>query len=98
MKGPLMAAVHEDAFTLLSGGDALSEYNWTTGIARHFFWALCGITPFHRKRVTPNHFSVKFHCSTGFDASTPAVRQVEGRGISVRESAARDLWTGPREA
>lgn len=27
-----MAAVHEDAFTLLSGGDALSEYNWTTGI------------------------------------------------------------------
>jgi hypothetical protein len=45
MKGALMAAVHEDAFTLLSGGDALSEYNQNTGIARHFFWALCGTPP-----------------------------------------------------
>lgn len=93
-----MAGVHVDAFTLLSGTDVLSEYNWTTGIARHFFWALCGITPFHRKRAIPDQFSVKFHCSTGFDASKLAVRQAEGRGISVRESAARDLWTGPREA
>ena len=93
-----MTAVHEDALTLLSGADVLREYNWNTGIARHFFCARCGITPFHRKRAMPDHCGVKFHCSTGFDASTLAVRQAEGRGISVREGAARDLWTGPREA
>jgi hypothetical protein len=98
MKGALMATVHEDAFTLLSGADVLSEYDWNTGIARHFFCARGGITPFHRKRAMPDHCGVELHCLTGFDASTLAVRQAAGRGISVRQSAAWDLSAGPREA
>ena len=93
-----MTTVHQDAFTLFSGADVLSEYNRNTGVARHVFCARCGIAPFHRKRAMPDHCGVHVHCLTGFDASTLAVRQAEGRGMSVRESAARDLWTGPREA
>ena len=30
MKGALMTSVHEDAFTLLTGADKLSQYNWNT--------------------------------------------------------------------
>jgi len=93
-----MTTVHEHAFTLLSGADVLREYNWNTGIARHFFCARCGIHAFHRKGAMPDHCGVNVHCLTGFGASTLAVRQAQGRGMSVRESAARDLWTGPREA
>ena len=92
-----MAAVHEDAFTLLSGGDALSEYNQNTGIPALLLGPLRD-HPLPQEAGDTGPFRVKFHCSTGFDASTPAVRQAEGCGISVRESAARDLWTGPREA
>jgi hypothetical protein len=98
MKGALMTTVHEDAFTLLAGADLLSEYNWNTGIARHFFCSKCGIYPFHRKRAMPDHYGVNVHCLTGVDGSALAVRQAEGRGMSVRDGAARDLWTGPREA
>jgi hypothetical protein len=91
MKDALMATVHQDAFTLLSGADVLSEYNRNTGVARHFLCARGGITPFQRKRAKPDHCGVELHCLTGLDASTLAVRQAEGRGMSVRESAALDL-------
>jgi hypothetical protein len=98
MKGALMTTVYEDAFTLLSGADVLSEYNWNTGIARHFFCSTCGIYPFHRKRTMPDHYGVNVHCLTRFDASALAVRQADGRGMSIRDTAVRSLWTGPREA
>ena len=95
MKGALMTTAHGDAFTLLSGATVLSECNWDTDIARHFFCAGCRLTPFHRKRAMPDYCGVKLDCLTDFNGSTLAVHQAEGRGISVREGAARDLWAGP---
>jgi hypothetical protein len=97
MKGALMTSVHEDAFTLLSGADVLSEYNWNTGVARHFFCSVCGIYPFHRKRAMPDHYGVNVNCLAGFDPSRLKVRQASGRDMTVKGLAARDLWTGPRE-
>lgn len=32
-----------------------SEYQFHTKTARHFFCKVCGIYPFHRKRVTPDN-------------------------------------------
>ncbi|MDP1554711.1 MAG: GFA family protein [Hyphomonas sp.] len=98
MKGALMTSVHEDAFTLLTGADLLSEYNWNTGIARHFFCSRCGIYPFHRKRAMPDHYGVNVNCLAGFDPSALTIRHAEGLGMSVKSNGARDLWTGPREA
>jgi len=98
MKGALMTTVHEDAFTLLTGADALSEYNWNTGIARHFFCAVCGIYPFHKKRAMPDHYGVNVHCLKGFDAAGLSVRQASGLDMTVRAEGARDAWTGPRTA
>ncbi len=98
MKGALMTSVHENAFTLLSGADVLSEYNWNTRIARHFFCARCGIYPFHRKRAMPDHYGINLHCLNGFDPSALAVRQAEGQNMTVRQAGAREIWTGPKEA
>lgn len=98
MKGALMTTVHEDAFTLLTGADALGEYNWNTGIARHFFCAVCGIYPFHKKRAMPDHYGVNVHCLKGFDAAGLSVRQASGLDMTVRAEGARDAWTGPRTA
>jgi hypothetical protein len=97
MKNALMISVHESSFELLAGAEVLSEYNWNTGVARHFFCSKCGIYPFHRKRTKPDHYGINVSCLTGFDPSGIRVRQAEGSGMSVKPAAVRDLWTGPRE-
>lgn len=96
MKGALMTSVHEVAFTLVSGADRLREYNWNTGVARHFFCAVCGIYPFHKKRAMPDHYGVNVNCLKGFDASGLNVRQASGLDMTVKAGGARETWTGPR--
>lgn len=98
MKNALMTSVHKEAFELLSGEDVLSEYNWNTGVARHFFCAKCGIYPFHRKRTMPDHYGVNVNCLEGFDPAGLTVRAAEGKGMTVNPDGARSAWTGPRDA
>ena len=95
MKNALMASVHEDRFTFVSGEESLSEYNWNTGVARHFFCARCGIYPFHRKRSMPDHYGVNVHCLEGFLPEGRPVRQADGKTMTVKTGGARSLWTGP---
>ena len=80
-KNALMVKVHETQFELLSGEDALAEYRFHTHTARHFFCKTCGIYPFHRKRVTPDHFGVNVHCLDGFDPTGIPIRQAIGAAM-----------------
>jgi hypothetical protein len=80
-KNALMVKVHESQFELLAGGDALTEYRFHTHTARHFFCGTCGIYPFHRKRVTPDHLGINVHCLEGFDPSGIPVRATVGAGM-----------------
>ena len=77
-KNALMVKVHESRFTLLAGEDALTEYQFHTHTARHYFCKVCGIYPFHRKRVTPDHYGINVHCLEGFDPAGILVRQAVG--------------------
>lgn len=77
-KNALMVKVHEDQFRLLAGSDALTEYRFHTHTARHFFCKVCGIYPFHRKRVTPDFVGVNVFCLAGFDPADIPVRQTIG--------------------
>ena len=77
-RSALMVKVHESRFSLLSGAASLSEYRFHTQTARHFFCATCGIYPFHRKRVTPDHFGVNVACLEGFDPVGIPVRRAQG--------------------
>jgi len=81
-KNALMVKVHESKFWLLSGQDCLSEYQFHTRTARHYFCRVCGIYPFHRKRVTPDHFGVNVHCLDGFDPAGIPVRQAVGAAMA----------------
>jgi hypothetical protein len=76
-----MVKVHESAFELLAGGDSLSEYRFHTHSARHFFCKVCGIYPFHRKRVTPDHFGINVACLEDFDATGIPLRQAVGASM-----------------
>jgi len=40
-----------------------------------------GIYPFHRKRVTPDHYGVNVFCLEGFDAAGVPVRETRGSAM-----------------
>jgi hypothetical protein len=81
-KNALMVKVHESRFTLLAGQDRLSEYQFHTHTARHYFCSVCGIYPFHCKRVTPEFFGVNVFCLENFDPTGIPVRATAGRDMS----------------
>lgn len=77
-KNALMVRVHEDDFKQVSGELELSEYNFHTGTARHFFCSKCGVYTFHRKRMMPDSYGVNVFCLEGFDPAGIPVRETNG--------------------
>ena len=80
-KNALMVKVHETSVELLSGTEALTEYRFHTLTARHFFCRVCGIYPFHRKRVTPDYVGINVFCLHDFDPAGIPVRQAVGAAM-----------------
>ena len=67
-------------FELLAGEDSLTEYHFHTRTARHFFCKVCGIYPFHRKRVTPDFIGVNVFCLDDFAPDGIPVRATDRQG------------------
>jgi hypothetical protein len=80
-KNALMVKVPERQFTLLAGAAQLSEYQFHSHAARHYFCKVCGIYPFHRKRVAPDTFGINVFCLDDFDPTGIPVRQTVGAGM-----------------
>jgi len=80
-KNALMVKVHQTHMTLLSGAEYLIEYQFHTHTATHYFCKVCGIYPFHRKRVTPDFFGVNVFCLQDFDPTGIPVRATVGAGM-----------------
>lgn len=81
-KNALMVKVHQSAFTLLAGQAQLAAYQFHTHTATHHFCKVCGIYPFHRKRVTPDFYGVNVFCLEGFDPAGIPVRATVGAGMA----------------
>lgn len=80
-KNALMVKVHESRFRLLAGQESLTEYQFHTKTARHYFCKVCGIYPFHRKRVTPDNLGINVHCLDGFSPEGIPVRRALGAAM-----------------
>ena len=80
-KNALMVKVHEARFRLLSCEGSLTEYRFHTMTARHYFCRTCGIYPFHRKRVTPDHFGINVFCLENFDPAGIPLRKTVGAAM-----------------
>jgi hypothetical protein len=80
-KNALMVKVHESKFRLIGGEQYLSEYQFHTRTAKHYFCKVCGIYPFHRKRVTPDFFGINIFCLEGFDPAGIPVRRTSGKDM-----------------
>ncbi|MGD1936543.1 MAG: GFA family protein [Cyanophyceae cyanobacterium] len=51
-----------DRFQLLQGKDALTEYRFNTGTAKHYFCKHCGVKSFYVPRSHPDSYSVNVRC------------------------------------
>jgi hypothetical protein len=80
-KNALMVKVHESKFKLLAGQELLTEYRFHTETARHFFCKVCGIYPFHRKRVTPDNLGINVFCLHDFEPAGISVSRAVGAAM-----------------
>ena len=81
-KNALMVKIHENQMKIISGKEMLSTYTFHTHTAQHYFCSICGIYPFHRKRVAPDHYGVNVHCLENFDPTGIPIRASDGKGMS----------------
>ena len=95
-KNARMVRVPEAAMTILEGEDALTLYQWNTGVARHYFCSVCGIYTFHQKRSDPSSYGVNIFCLDDLDPATVRRVPTEGESMTVNPDGARPEWRGPR--
>lgn len=62
MGGFLHLIVPASRFRLLAGAEALAEYTFNTGAARHLFCRHCGIKSFYVPRSHPDGFDINARC------------------------------------
>lgn len=60
--GYLHLLVPKKDFTLLSGADFLTSYQFNTGTAQHLFCRVCGVKSFYVPRSHPDDYSVNSRC------------------------------------
>lgn len=77
--GFLHLIVKRDNFALEQGEDALTEYTFGTGAARHLFCKHCGIKSFYVPRSHPDGYSVNARCLDAGTVKHMNVRPFDGR-------------------
>ena len=80
-KNALMVKVHQSDFKLIAGEELLTEYKFHTKTATHYFCKVCGIYPFHRKRVTPDYYGINVYCLENINLVGIPIRQTVGAGM-----------------
>lgn len=79
--GTLLSFVPASQFTLLSGEQALSDYQFNKHAIHHLFCKTCGIKPFARGKTqdgTPT-VAVNVRCLEGVDLEALTIRTVDGK-------------------
>jgi hypothetical protein len=62
MRGAVVVSARLEDFTLLSGREVLSLYQFNTMTAEHHFCSVCGIYTHHRRRSNPSEISINVAC------------------------------------
>jgi hypothetical protein len=78
--GSVLAFAPRDAFTVVRGEDALTEYTFNRGVIRHLFCRTCGIEGFAYGRMpdgTPM-VAININCLDGVDAHALPARHHDG--------------------
>jgi hypothetical protein len=84
MTGFLHLIVPASRFRVVSGDDALADYRFNTGAARHLFCRHCGVKSFYVPRSHPDGYSVNLRC---LDPGSVVELRVAAFDDSDREAA-----------
>jgi len=66
-KGYLHWIVPRESFRLLGADDGIVTYTFNTGIAKHYFCAVCGCAPYYIPRSAPDKIDVNIRCLENVD-------------------------------
>lgn len=81
-KNARMTYTEKENFRLLSGAEFISEYNWNTGVARHYFCQICGIYTHHQPRTKPEWMGINLGTVDNINVQEIPVKYVNGRELS----------------
>ncbi len=79
MTGYLHLIVPKERFRLVRGAQAMVEYRFNTGTAKHLFCRHCGIKSFYVPRSHPEGISVHARCLAPGTVTTMTVTPFDGR-------------------
>ena len=79
MKGILHLVVPREQFELLQGEDAITTYQFNTGVAKHLFCSSCGVKSFYIPRSHPDGISVNARCIDDGSIESMAIKPFNGR-------------------
>lgn len=65
MRGAVAVTVMVGDLAVTQGEDALTLYQFNTGVAKHYFCSRCGIYTHHQRRSNPNEYGVNVACLEG---------------------------------
>ena len=71
--------VTKTQFRLVMGADALTDYRFNTGAARHLFCSVCGIKSYYVPRSHPDGYSVNARCLDDIALRELVVTPFDGR-------------------
>ncbi len=91
LTGFLHLIVRKDDFRLVSGKDDLSTYQFNTGVAKHFFCAVCGIKSFYIPRSNPDGYSVNARCLDPGTVTSMTIDTFDGRNWEAHAHTLRHL-------
>jgi hypothetical protein len=91
MTGFLHLIVPAARFRLLAGDEALVEYRFNTGTARHLFCGRCGVKSFYVPRSNPDGYSVNLRCVEPGTFDEVAVLPFDGQHWEASAGALRHL-------
>jgi len=94
MTGYLHLHVSKSAFRLVQGDDALTTYQFNTGVAEHLFCRHCGIKSFYVSRSHPDGISVNARCLVPGSVLLDNVEPFDGENweANIDELRSRIQW------
>jgi hypothetical protein len=78
-KGFIHLIVLPEDFTLVSGRDDLTTYEFNTKTAKHHFCRHCGMHPFYVPRSDPDKIDVNVRCLDDVDLEKVAASSFDGK-------------------
>jgi len=91
MSGYLHLIVPAARFRLVRGSDALTDYRFNTGTARHLFCRHCGVKSFYVPRSNPDGYSVNVRCLEPASIEQVTVEPFDDNDREASEARIRGL-------